>query len=353
MDEAWTDTAFDGLDFSVDDAQLLATMLAQTPAPAPPSLRERQRLSLQAHRKRQADELAFLQRTVDDLQSQLSQLNQVQVLQEIMAPPTRWERLAKDERRRQVEASQENRRLKAALEEQVQFAESLAKLVHKKPRLQLYADSPSDAWKQFKLVADPSVRHAAFHAIVDRDYTRTDSAFVEARLHDATEPRREHVPTIEGGIVLLQTTVLVRWQVDFDITAAAIWDVLRGVVPMSHVPGSYTQLTNVDAHTSYVSSLRHLKLGRMQRRIITKRYIESPTRWIIVCRNVHEDEVLPLDPNAGISDEVMWVLIERERHETVIKYFRKAKPPLVMQPSASLDATSICEYLIELSQKHT
>ncbi|OQR84092.1 hypothetical protein ACHHYP_13908 [Achlya hypogyna] len=352
MTDPWSDSVLDGLDFTADDAQLLAALCSSEPAPLP-SLRERQRLSLQAHRRRQAAELEFLKKTVDDLQAKLGQLAQVHALQEIMTPPSRWEKLAKAERRRQIEASQENRRLKTALEEQVQFAESLTKLVHKKPRLQLYAPGPTEAWKQYKLVADPATRLAAFHAIADRDYARTTSAFIEAHMHDDLGPRREHVPTIESGLVLLQTTVLVRRTMPFDATAAAVWDVLRGVVDLACLPGTYKQLSQVDDNVSYIASFRALSVGNMQRRIIAKRYVEGPGRWVIVCRNVHEDELLPLDANAGISEEVMWLCIESAGPETIVKYFRKAKPPVVLQPESMAEATSVCEYLIELSQKHT
>ncbi|OQR81362.1 hypothetical protein THRCLA_11802 [Thraustotheca clavata] len=347
--ETWNDSLLDGMDFSFDDAQLLASLCNTITAP---SEREKQRNALQAHRRRQAAELAYLKTTVDELQARLQQLNQAKELQEIMMPPSRWERLAKEERRRQMEASQENRRLKAALEEQVLFAESLAKLVHKKPRLQLYSTEPSEAWKQYKLVSDPALRTAAFHAIVDRDYAITTSVFIQARIHDRVEPFREHVPIVDSGFVLLTSAALVRWQVDFNIAASAIWDVISGVVDMSELQGTYQQIFKVDENVSYIKSTRQLTLGRLERRIIVKRYIENPCRWVIVCRGIQEDEALPLDSTAGSSEEVLWIFVEKVGNDTVAKYCRKGKPPSCVYPLGD-DAASICQYLVEVSQMYS
>ncbi|OQR81361.1 hypothetical protein THRCLA_11801 [Thraustotheca clavata] len=344
----------DDISFSLNDTTLMTELLAASPKSLP-SPREKQRLALQAHRQRQKDELEYLKKAVDELQEQLHRLNQVHELQDILRPPTYWEKLAKDECKKQIEVVNENRRLKRAIEEQVEFAESLANLVHKKPRLELFSTAESDAWKHFRLVKDPETRYAAFHAITDRDYAFVDSVMIQARLIDATTDHRKVFPIVQNDIVEIHSYGLMRQPVDFISASVAIWDVFRGVAAVPRLSGSYKCLAKIDENTSYVEGYTQLTKFRIQRRLVVKRYIESPTRIVILSRSIHEDESLPLDPSLSIAQEVTWLVFEKIGDDSVAKYYRKSRSP-VNTPTQVLsheDAASECALMMELCDRHT
>ncbi|EQC35764.1 hypothetical protein SDRG_06523 [Saprolegnia diclina VS20] len=263
----------------------------------------------QRHRKKQQDELVYLKRKVDELQGQLTQLT----LTQAMFPPepdSKWKKLAKDERKRQADVLHENKRLKTAIEEQVHFAECLVEILKRRPTLD---DTAQDQqWKLLKLVAEPRARHAAYHALVDHEYAKMDSVFIEVGIIDFAhgDHRRAMPQLLANGNIEIEEIVIGRFAVPLSIVAEAAWAVLRGAVQVSAFPGHYTVLEHIDASTAYTNSYCLHELGNSQSRTVVKKYMESPSRCVFVCRSVMEDELLPLDPAYVTCNEVSWLAFD-------------------------------------------
>ncbi|OQR82604.1 hypothetical protein ACHHYP_15703 [Achlya hypogyna] len=324
---------------------------------APLSSRERQRQALQRHRQRQRDELAFLKHKVEELQQELEKLARDSTLRDILQPPGKWERLAKQERVTRTQALQENRELKEAINEQVEFAHSLAALIRKSPSLRCVSSDACEQWKQLRLVADPIARRAAFHAIADRDYSNATSAFIAAKLVEPTIEGRHYIPLLKDGHIEVQTILFQHLPATLEHAVSAIWDVLRGVYAVSALQGVYRVLEQVDADTLYVGSLRHYSLGKIQRRIVIKRFRESENRVVIVARNVHEDEVFQFDPRLGLAQEVSWMALEWDGHaaKTDVKYFQKAVPFFAEPPGLGghVMGVPVSQHIMEMFAKHS
>jgi len=84
-------------------------------------------------RKRQKDELEYLQHKVDELTTHLDVIQQVKKIEAINCSP--WESFARKQAADSHKATQENLRLKRALEEQLKIAETLKEILMKKPKL--------------------------------------------------------------------------------------------------------------------------------------------------------------------------------------------------------------------------
>ncbi|OQR91931.1 hypothetical protein THRCLA_22425, partial [Thraustotheca clavata] len=315
---------------------------------APKKQPSKQVLAVQRHRLKQRNELNYLKSKVGELQMNLNNLTQAKALQDILHPPSKWEKLAKNERRRQQEALLENTRLKEALEEQVQFAECLVNIVQKKPRLALNNSEANDQWKLLKLVADPAAREAAYHAIVDREYAKLNSAFVEAGLIETTWEGRKHIPVLHHGILEVQTLIRWKFPVLANIVADAVWEVARGALQV--MQQAYTMMVEVEPSLTYITGKRESFVGNIQRRVIAKRYYEAdPPRWIMITRSIYDDELYPLLPDYSIANEVAWMVIEMDNQGmTEFKYFQKAKPSVMVTKQQDDDGKLACQYLMEI-----
>ncbi|OQS06536.1 hypothetical protein THRCLA_20353 [Thraustotheca clavata] len=300
--------------------------------PEPKKQLNKQQLAVLRHRKRRQNEFAYLKKAVIDLQAQLASLNQAAELREILNPPSRWEKFAKVEKKREQEAITENRLLRAAIQEQVQFAECLMTIVRKKPRLAALSTDQNDLWKQMTLAADPHIRSFAMHAIVDREYERVNSALIECGLlDDNAQEVRKHIPKIVHGMLEIETLVCKYFREPMHVVAEGVWQVFRGAVEMHGDNGTYRCIANIDPSFAYVSDVRPFAMGVIERRIIVKKYVDSPSRVVFVGRGIHEDQLYPINTGHSVTNEVSWTTIEScpsNPGMTVVKHFLKLKPTL-------------------------
>ncbi|EQC40612.1 hypothetical protein SDRG_01696 [Saprolegnia diclina VS20] len=358
-DEGWQDGGLFGADILADCdlASIDGSVFAAENKALGASSRERQRLALQRHRQRQRDELVFLKRKVDELQAELEQLTRDSELRDILQPPSKWEKLAKQERVQRAHVLLENRELKEAISEQVEFAQSLAALIRKSPTPRYVCVDAHEQWKHYKLVADPIARRAAYHAIVNRDYASQTSAFIEAKLIEPVKEGRQYIPVLRDGLLEVHTIVFTRLPAPLAEAASAIWDVLRGVFTVASVQGVYRVLEEVDADTLYVGSLRHYSLGKIQRRIILKRFREGDSRVVVVARNVHEDEIFTFDPRLGLAHEVSWMVLQWDAasQTTEVKYFQKAIPFFAEAPllEGHIMGVPVSQHIMEMFASHS
>ncbi|OQS04544.1 hypothetical protein THRCLA_03228 [Thraustotheca clavata] len=344
------------INFTSEECDILEALCLTSSPETDESQRKRRHVArlatirTQRHRKKQQEELVYLKRKVQELQTQL---------EELPSPPnsstestSKWERLARDERKRQYDVMQENSKLKAALEEQVKFAECLVDIIKKRPRLTVLSDSAHDQWQFLKLVAEPKARRAAFHAIADREYAKVDSAFIEAGIVDVTDFSRKDVPKLkDNGDIEIHGTICGRLSVPFSIVLEAAWEVLRGAVEMKKLKGEYTIIDEIDDSTAYVESKWYHTAVNSQSRLIVKKYMEPNKRCVIVSRSIYEDEAIPLDPNYATCNEVSWLSVDAEDNgEVTARFFTKSRE-FDLYPNYPEGTTT--EYIIDAFSQST
>ncbi|EQC35759.1 hypothetical protein SDRG_06518 [Saprolegnia diclina VS20] len=304
--------------------------------------------SFQRHQLKQKNELLYLQAKVAELQEQVRVLKESAELTAMIQPPSLWEQLAKRERKRRLQAVRENDRLQATLQDQVKFAESLAAIVRKRPRLSLFGAACEKPWKTASLGVRHSHRVTTAHALLDDEYANIDGAYIEARLVDSTHDHRQYLAHVVHGAVEVHT--ILQWTMHTAVETAfrCVWDVIRGAYPVRSVGGVYTLLEELDESTAYVHSVCHYTVGTMLRRVVMRRYMEPSGRCVIVARNVTSDALHPTEPGLDISEEVSWLVLEPTGTATVVaKYFQKSKPAFKdFRPAEIQEPES--KYLMEL-----
>ncbi|KDO23305.1 hypothetical protein SPRG_11619 [Saprolegnia parasitica CBS 223.65] len=117
MPMSWTTTSVSHL-FTPEEQDILTTLVETRPRSAYQRYMDRQQA--------QADALRVEIRHLEE------PLHTLQAAQQIQDPaPCEYSQLARNERRRMLSAIFENRRLRAAVQEQADFATSLSKLLHR------------------------------------------------------------------------------------------------------------------------------------------------------------------------------------------------------------------------------
>ncbi|RHZ41726.1 hypothetical protein DYB31_013399 [Aphanomyces astaci] len=144
-------------------------------------------------RKRAMDELAYLKGQVAEYTQQLHAL---QAKVPDLAAVSQWEGRSRRQAAERAAVEQENHKLKAALEGQLKIVESLVKIVTKRPKLaeEMYLDVGA---RHDALPADPAVRVARMHAMVDAEYPKWEGHFITKRLLD---PPVATAPAIETNV---------------------------------------------------------------------------------------------------------------------------------------------------------
>ncbi|OQR94304.1 hypothetical protein THRCLA_08202 [Thraustotheca clavata] len=118
-------------------------------------------------RKRHADDVAFLKATVDLLTQQLQELEAAKTE---VTPKSKWEDIAQRQATEAKLAIQKNQRLREAVVEQLQLAESLQKLLAKTKKFAIESLCESDVHIPDDLTLDPTARAAWMHTILDEEY---------------------------------------------------------------------------------------------------------------------------------------------------------------------------------------
>ncbi|OQS04549.1 hypothetical protein THRCLA_03227 [Thraustotheca clavata] len=360
VDALGFDDLLTSLDFDLSMGNIGNSYLVPTEVTTPSSPEEKRSVlpatrRTQRHRKRHQDELAFLKSKVKELTEHLQILQHVKELEADSEPCCEWKKLAQNEKKREQEVMSENRRLKDAIEEQVKFAEYLVTILEKKPRLGLLSPGLADQWQMLKLVAEPTARAAAFHAIADREYAKVESVMIEGNLIDRQEESHSYIPKLINGVLEVQTAVFILYPVHYNLLAEASWRVLRGSIeldPMTGIHASYQLLHEIDPNTVYISSMWHYSGGGYQARMIVKRYIEE-NRQIIISRSIHEDELHPLVEGCAIANECSYLSFDKDPATGLARarYFQRMKPTYFTQEIHDRSHLSLCEFLMELCEQ--
>ncbi|KDO26030.1 hypothetical protein SPRG_08683 [Saprolegnia parasitica CBS 223.65] len=242
---------------------------------------------------KQRQEILQLRTDVTALQARLHELKAKG--DAALPPTTMWATIAKQELLTKTEALQENAHLRGEVDRQVTFVDAMLTLLRKRPLPQTDVHNSHMAdWKQYKLAAAQHLRTAAIHAIADREYSRQQTAFLNAGLYPISGAidYRAEARTEPNGSVTAKFIVRDTYDAPMDVVADAFWRVFTGekVVPVAI--GATHTIERIDNDTVYQKY--HASVGGIpiHLNVIAKR-IREPSRRLIVWRSVLEDALQP------------------------------------------------------------
>ncbi|OQS03088.1 hypothetical protein THRCLA_04598, partial [Thraustotheca clavata] len=277
---------------------------------------------------------------------------------------SKWQKLAVNEAKRKSQAIAENNQLKSLVREKEITAKALSGILQKtwqQSKAMMYVNNTKDKWKQLVLVKDPNFRELAMHQIVDREFEKIDSAFVEAGIMDVDcDVRKYLTKTLQNDTIEFTTIVNSNKKLPLQLVIQAAWKMVQGDISIdieNHAPSQKHLVTEA----FYTTSPLNHPLGQFQRRVICKKYVhpaEQDKRCIIVCRSVVDDEVYPYEENMPYANEIFWLLLEGNNTLTNFKLYHKVQPS-VYNPEitmSSLWCTRMKEHFESLRQnfiRHT
>ncbi|EQC31632.1 hypothetical protein, variant [Saprolegnia diclina VS20] len=199
-------------------------------------------------RKRHADEMRYLQATVAELTSQLSVLETKKF---DLVAGSKWEHIARRQAEEAQVAIQKNQRLKEALEEQLHLAQSLQKIFAKKTKVEALCD---DVYVPCQLSMDPIARAASMRALLNAQYAKLESAFVQYGMVDVAVPYRKTEIINEDAFNRLLLTHVGAMVAPRPVaaTAASIWDFLQLETPVVMPSFMMKRLERVDEDVIYM-----------------------------------------------------------------------------------------------------
>ncbi|KAF0684274.1 Aste57867_23738 [Aphanomyces stellatus] len=221
-----------------------------------------------------------------------------------------WERAAREQLFLKSKAMQENEQLRETIQDQASFIDDMTRLLRKKPRLTTL-DVHSEAWREYKLAAQTSLRLAAIHAITDRQYARQQTAFIQAGVYDRAEDTCHAGPIPQpDGRVLIERVYHVTLVAPRACIGAAVWKALNGDRRFALPDGAVETFEKIDPHTVYrafhQTAADHASAAHWN--FIFKQYVEEE-RDVIVWRSVMDDALVPRMPEGIVHDESGWLVV--------------------------------------------
>ncbi|OQS05584.1 hypothetical protein THRCLA_02314 [Thraustotheca clavata] len=281
-------------------------------------------------------ELDYLRKKVEEMEKQMKILGSMQ--QEQVVSGTQWKDMAQEQRYQMQLAMMENARLKAALQDELTFAETLAGIVQKRPKVLQLPTTKDHNWKEFKLVADATERSAAFTAIADREYNKVLNMYLQRQIQENHTIKSTTVKYLDDGanpgIVIESFNRLAFPHVPFRMIGQAIWSFLNADhVNDSSASDSFEKLATIEENMVYMKSRWHISSENVaESRLVIKRFVED-SREIVVWRNIIEDAKIPLDPLAITFNGSGWAIVEHTSDEgATLQFFTEISTPLTQAP---------------------
>ncbi|CAK4699745.1 unnamed protein product [Aphanomyces euteiches] len=252
-----------------------------------------------AFQKRQKKELRHLKAQAEVLSIHLKTINRpVRRVRD----STKWQRVARAELKAKLRAMAENELLKADITTNKAFIVEMEKFIQKKSSSTQGA-LLSEQWMQCKLVAHPSYRLKAIHAIADRQYGRMQTAFINANLLGMTCNLFSIVPirmaNEKATVQLINHAAL---PVPYDRLSKATWQVFQA--PLASDTCQAT-IECIDANVVYEQAVEAKHGCRCYSNTISKLYKERG-RDVIAWRSVLEDELVPQMTSGSVANHVGW-----------------------------------------------
>ncbi|OQR92828.1 hypothetical protein ACHHYP_03172 [Achlya hypogyna] len=265
------------------------------------------------YRKRQKDERDYLREQVGTLTSQLQVLKTLNAAQQEQR--SEWAKIAQTQRIYVHQATNENKRLKRALEDQLKLATTLEQLLVKRPRLLSFPTMDLVDWKLRKMPLDPAARNFTFHAMMDHAYSEVDSILLRKGVYDAPDGHNSvNLVTNEAddSIVLDVQSVCIL-QMDYLESAQKYWSLWcessdRGAIPFVNIQ----LLDRFGDDAAYVQDMGYLAHDKPYLFMLCgmKRVVEKD-RVVIVMRTFLEDALYPPPPGLYIGNHTAIFVVER------------------------------------------
>ncbi|CAK4344576.1 unnamed protein product [Aphanomyces euteiches] len=304
------------------------------------------RKQVNTSRKRQREEIEYLRSKVEELEQHLKILKEVRGLD--IGNESTWQETANRMRVAKQNALHENERLKHELEEYIQFGKALQAVMKKRPKLTVLPTLESDQWRVFKLVKDQTLRHRAMNEIPQLMYQLTEAAMVESGLNDKVDNFESYTPrlTKTSSDLVLSVSFCSTKHFDFNIVSEMAWKLFCGGYGTKDT--KFNVLEKVDCNTTYVQYMKRWNAAPSQANVLYKRIME-PTRDVIVCRTVLEDELNPFPEGVLVMNKSTWVVLEKLDNGKAcrMKFFQKSTLPMIQSSpdtQSHLDSDAWFEY---------
>ncbi|KAF0691955.1 Aste57867_16901 [Aphanomyces stellatus] len=300
-----TNVASPDNDASTDDALVASTHIRCS---NPPKTKKR-------IRKRVLDELEYLKHQVQVYSVQLSALQE-----RMLDSKSEWEGRSRRQATERAAVEQENLKLKAAVEDQLKVVEALVKIVSKRPKLA--EEAFLDEWRVQRLVADPTLRVQAFHAIVDAERAKMETVFIAKRMFDLTGStfRSDLQYDDEAEGIAFDSVMTRRMAVDYVICAQVIWQryCVQAEFNLDNVSFKPLEQVDDDDNLGYIQLVFDYASTygvTLYNHIACKRFIE-PDRIVLVLTSILDDELCPYPPHARVARETLWVVVSKATDAT-------------------------------------
>ncbi|EQC37330.1 hypothetical protein, variant [Saprolegnia diclina VS20] len=258
---------------------------------------------------RQKEELVYLRQQVEQLNAILVELTSSRMVDDL-AGCTFWEKIARDQKMASTRASQENGRLKRALEDQLHVAKELERLLVKRPRL---AEPPSldlADWKLRRLPLDEVSRSAAFHAIVDDAFANLESLFLRSRILEAPIGQRLFNVTEDRDSILISVKNVIEIPDNVLSVGEKTWTTWRGCSgTLPHMRFEVLQSFGVDGVYVRITTSLDATTPCMQLNYAIKRFVRD-SRVVFVLKTVLDDEKLPVLPGLLVGNHTACIVME-------------------------------------------
>ncbi|KAF0694512.1 Aste57867_14628 [Aphanomyces stellatus] len=267
------------------------------------------------HQARVRHEILDLQQEVELLRRELDETKETALhtkgvsSSKAMSP---WQKMARMQECHASKALRENRRLRAAVDEQGSFIDKMAKLMRKKPRL----DAVNEAtWCDYKLAAQQSLREIGIHAIADRQYRRKDTVLLNAGLVGREDNFFSFGPleSSDASVVVLQIRSHIKLAAPCAVVSRAIWQVTSGEIPPPLSSRASVTIDRLDEWTVYERFAETNAGGVVSHaNTVLKFFVEEcdgDDSHVMVWRSVLEDALVPHMSKGAIEDESGWVVI--------------------------------------------
>ncbi|KAF0694511.1 Aste57867_14627 [Aphanomyces stellatus] len=261
------------------------------------------------HQARVRQDILDLREEVERLVKELDDTKEKSLLQTSSTVASPWQNMARMQECHASKALRENRRLRAAVDEQGSFIDKMAKLMRKKPRL----DAVNEAtWCDYKLAAQQSLREIGIRAIADRQYRRKDTVMLNAGLVG----RQENFCSVgrlhssDASVVVFQVRSHIKLAAPCEIVSRAIWQVNCGDMPLPMSTGASVSIERLDECTMYEQFAETHANGIISHaNTVRKLYMEEDAAHVIVWRSVLEDALVPHMSKGAVEDESGWVVV--------------------------------------------
>ncbi|KAF0736047.1 hypothetical protein Ae201684_007635 [Aphanomyces euteiches] len=247
-------------------------------------------------------ELAELKQQVESLQNQLVATKSNATSQRRVF---KWEKIARHQRHQARKALEEQKYLQQTIQANVSFIGTITSQMQR--RLELVAH---DAWRDCKLPADKFKRHAAIHAIAERQYNLKDTEYINSGMMDCDRNlfRVRTVPQTNEHTLVLEVVSQTTLPVPCEIISHAVWQVFNGEKSPAISSSAVVTMEQLDDNTVYeqFSETHH---GLTSYSNTVRKYFVTNDEHVIVVRSVLEDELVANMSKGAVENQIGWITV--------------------------------------------